>query len=88
MKRSLRIFRRFLPMVALAMLVAPLLSGCGTTALIANDEFEECRQCDPPNANDVDAAVYAICQAKAVDICRAKLGHDPEYNWGSEFPAR
>lgn len=73
-------FGRYLLVVALAMLVAILLSGC-ESIIIANDQHDECRQCEPPESEDKAIGEYAMCQAYRLDKCRVLLGKKPEYKW-------
>lgn len=73
-------FGRYLLVAVLAMLAAILLSGCAQT-ILANDGFDECKQCQPPESDDKSLAEYSLCQAHKVDVCRSLLGKQPEYKW-------
>lgn len=82
MKKHLRQYGKPLMVAALALLLGPVLTGCETLTR-ANDEYQECSQCPPPEKTDKAIGEYQICQAYRLDRCRVLLGHDPEYDWSN-----
>ena len=67
--------KRLKILVLVTMCVMPLI-GCSTN-IIANDDFNQCKQCVKPIKpyTDSDIAEYLICQHERVNTCRALLGH-------------
>lgn len=68
----------------MATLALIALNGCDHITPLANDQYEECRQCTPPEIEDRAIGEYQLCQAYRLDKCRVLLGHKPEFDW-SEY---